>query len=250
MFETLIRTSQVRPAWKSTVVISLVGHAVAVTLLILLPMVYFQVVDTRFLTGVIAGTRIEPVPPSPPPSRPAAAPVQPRSAQVRELRLPPMTAPPTIPVGLPDPNISNLPPVGDDVGYLGPSTSPFVPGITGPMVSSASPVPRTPLPPPPPKPRRHEPVLVSTISPGGLIYRVEPEYPTLARQARAQGPVKLELLINEEGTVREVVFVSGNVLLKDAAIAAVKQWRYRPTILNGEPVPIQGTVTVNFILSR
>ena len=97
---------------------------------------------------------------------------------------------------------------------------------------------------------RHRPVLVSTISPGGLIYRVEPEYPPLARAARAQGQVKLELLISEEGMVQNVVFVSGSVLLKEAAITAVKQWRYRPTILNGEPVPIQGTVTVNFILNR
>ena len=112
MFETLIRTSQVRPAWKSTVVISLLAHSVAITLLILLPMVYFQVVDVRFLTGIVVADEPDPVPPSPPPTpRPAAPQLQPRG-RVLEVRLPPMTLPPTIPVGVPPEYISDLPVVG------------------------------------------------------------------------------------------------------------------------------------------
>jgi len=252
MFETLIRTSEVRPAWKSTVVISLLAHAVAGTLLILLPLVYFQVVDTRFLTDVVFAEPVVPAPPSPPPTQPRPATVVPEpTSGPRIVQLDPMTIPRDMPTALPPPDIADLPYISSTNHLPGTGTGIGPDGVYELGVLNPSPIPTPgPPPPPPPKPRSQKPVLVSTISPGGLIHRVEPDYPPLALKSRAQGPVKLELLINEEGVVQEVKFISGNVLLKDAAIEAVKQWRYRPTILNGEPVPIQGTVVVNFILSH
>jgi protein TonB len=75
-----------------------------------------------------------------------------------------------------------------------------------------------------------------------------PVYPPLALAARVQGPVVLQCVITTEGKVSEVVVVSGHPLLNDAAVAAVSRWRYRPTLLNGEPVSVILTVTVTFSL--
>ncbi len=77
---------------------------------------------------------------------------------------------------------------------------------------------------------------------------VVPVYPPLALAARVQGPVVLQCVITTEGRVSEVVVVSGHPLLNDAALAAVRGWRYRPTLLNGEPVSVILTVTVTFSL--
>jgi TonB family protein len=81
-----------------------------------------------------------------------------------------------------------------------------------------------------------------------LYHKVEPVYPEEARKAGVQGKVILSIIINEEGFVGDVRVVSGHPLLDAAAIAAVKQRRYRPTVLNGEPVPVQETVTIPFTL--
>ena len=77
---------------------------------------------------------------------------------------------------------------------------------------------------------------------------VAPAYPPLAVAARVQGAVVLQCVITTEGRVSEVVVVSGHPLLDDAAVAAVRRWRYRPTLLNGEPVSVILTVTVTFSL--
>jgi len=77
---------------------------------------------------------------------------------------------------------------------------------------------------------------------------VAPVYPPLAMAARVQGPVVLRCVITTEGRVSEIVVVSGHPLLDDAAVAAVSRWRYRPTLLNGEPVSVILTVTVTFSL--
>jgi protein TonB len=84
---------------------------------------------------------------------------------------------------------------------------------------------------------------------GNLIYRVEPKYPPLARQARVQGSVVLRAIISRSGTIENLQVLSGHPLLTGSAVDAVKQWRYRPYILNGEPVDVETEVTVNFILA-
>ena len=94
-------------------------------------------------------------------------------------------------------------------------------------------------PPPPPKPPK-QPMLISSLDPSRVIFRVEPVYPPLAITSRVQGPVMLQVTVNELGIVESVEVVSGHALLVRAAVEAVKQWRYKPTILNGEPGPGEG----------
>ena len=83
---------------------------------------------------------------------------------------------------------------------------------------------------------------------GNLIYRVQPIYPALAQAGRVQGVVVLRAVISRAGTIENLQVLSGHPLLTNAAIAAVRQWRYRPYVLNGEPVEVETQVTVNFIL--
>jgi protein TonB len=90
--------------------------------------------------------------------------------------------------------------------------------------------------------------LSQQVAEGRLIYRVAPEYPEPARQQRIQGPVVLDLHIGRDGAIQEVTLVNGAPLLADAAIAAVKRWRFKPHILDGHPVEMQTRVTLNFRL--
>jgi protein TonB len=77
---------------------------------------------------------------------------------------------------------------------------------------------------------------------------VPPQYPDIAKQARVQGVVILECTISPQGRVSDVKILRGIPLLNEAALTAVKQWVYSPTLLNGVPVPVIMTVTVNFRL--
>jgi protein TonB len=78
---------------------------------------------------------------------------------------------------------------------------------------------------------------------------VFPVYPRRAQAARIQGAVELFVIIGKDGTIRQLQVVSGHPYLRDAAVAAAKQWRYRPYILNGERVPVQSLITINFTMS-
>ena len=99
-----------------------------------------------------------------------------------------------------------------------------------------------------PTPTRQAP-RVSRMMEGNLIQRVQPLYPPLARQARIQGQVILRAVIRRDGMIENLQVLSGHPMLVQAAIDAVKQWRYRPYSLNGEPVEVETQVTVNFVLS-
>jgi protein TonB len=85
---------------------------------------------------------------------------------------------------------------------------------------------------------------------GSLVHRVEPDYPEAARREQMQGPVVLDVRTDRDGAIAEVKVISGQRLLADAAIAAVKQWRFRPRRVKGEPVEMQTQVTLNFRLPR
>jgi protein TonB len=82
-----------------------------------------------------------------------------------------------------------------------------------------------------------------------LINQTRPVYPPLARQARIQGTVKLTAIISKDGSIQKLEVLSGHPLLIPAALQAVKEWRYKPTLLNGEPVEVVTQVDVNFTLS-
>jgi protein TonB len=84
------------------------------------------------------------------------------------------------------------------------------------------------------------------VSQGLLIKRVQPKYPSNALAVHAQGAVQVEATINKEGNVTNLKVLSGDSILARAAVEAVRQWRYKPYYLNGEPVEIQTQITINF----
>ena len=88
----------------------------------------------------------------------------------------------------------------------------------------------------------------STLLEGNLIRRVQPVYPPLARNVRVQGAVVLSAVISKGGAIENLQVLSGHPLLIPAAIEAVKQWRYRPYVLNNEPVEVETQITLNFTL--
>jgi len=83
---------------------------------------------------------------------------------------------------------------------------------------------------------------------GNLVYRVQPLYPALARQARIQGQVVLRAIISRDGTIENLQVISGHPMLAPAAVEAVRQWRYKPYYLNDSAVEVETQVTVNFVL--
>ena len=130
-------------------------------------------------------------------------------------------------------------------GIVG-GTSGGVPGgVVGGRLSSVGPV----APPPPPKPVKRDSIRIGgNVQESKLIRKVEPIYPELAKKARVQGKVTLKITVDEEGNVTDVSVIEGHPLLDDAAINAVRQWKYSPTFLNGKPVSVMATVTVLFNL--
>jgi protein TonB len=94
-----------------------------------------------------------------------------------------------------------------------------------------------------------KPLVVSDLGEGSLLRRVQPIYPSIARQARVQGAVELRAIISKAGTIENLVVVRGHPMLATAAVEAVKQWRYRPYLLNKEPIEVETEITVNFVLS-
>jgi protein TonB len=87
------------------------------------------------------------------------------------------------------------------------------------------------------------------VTNGLLVHRVNPVYPPLARQARIQGMVMLQAQISKDGSIENLQLISGHPMLAPAAIEAVKQWKYKPYLLNGEPVEVDTQVQVNFTLA-
>lgn len=85
---------------------------------------------------------------------------------------------------------------------------------------------------------------------GNLVRRVDPPYPVIAKAAGVQGAVVIKAIISRDGTIEHVELLSGPGLLTSAAMQAVRQWKYRPYYLNGEPVEVETQITVNFVLSR
>jgi protein TonB len=107
-------------------------------------------------------------------------------------------------------------------------------------------------PPPPPPPTPPQPTLVRAggqVREPKKIVDVAPIYPDIARNNRVEGLVILEAVINEAGAVERIKILRSHALLDSAAIEAVKRWRYTPTLLNGTPVSVLMTITVNFKLN-
>lgn len=209
--------------------------------------------DTIDLKGFASTFLVAPPPPPPPPPQ-AAAPIV-KAAPVHRVftQAGKLIAPTVVPRGIamlkeePIPDLSEGTggvPGGVPGGVAGGTMS----GVLGGVIGGTGMVPVAPI-----APREKGPKVPVRV--GGrvkaplLIRRVEPVYPVLARQTRMQGVVVLEAIIDERGDVVEVKVVSGPPLLIQSAIDAVRQWKYQPTYLNDQPVPVQLNVTVSFVLS-
>jgi len=184
-------------------------------------------------------------PPPPPPPPPAAAVVHVKQIQTDivngELR-----TPTKIPQKVKMIQEDEAPPAMATTGVVGgvPGGVPggSMGGVMGSILSS------TPVAAP--KIATPQRVRVSSgVSTGLLIRKVPPTYPPLARQARIQGVVILQAQISKDGTIQNLQLISGHPMLAPAAIEAVKQWRYKPYLLNGEPVEVDTQVQVNFTLA-
>jgi protein TonB len=181
------------------------------------------------------------VAPPPAPARPSVSrqgPIHPSNISDGMLQ-----QPPTIPNSIArfdEQPVASSPDIGDlgVEGSIGTSRRGVL-GSNGPTVDVA---------PPPPPPAPTHPLKVSHWAEGNLIFRVQPIYPPLARQARVQGAVELRAIISKTGTIEKLVVVGGHPMLAAAAVEAVKQWRYRPYLLNSEPIEVETEVTVNFVL--
>ncbi len=143
------------------------------------------------------------------------------------------------------------PPLDPAGGLVGGVPGGVVGGIPGEVLSevlhsmgSAPVLAKTPAP----APKRIR--VPARIAEANLVYDVAPKYPPEAGRARIEGTVVLLAVIGKDGTVEDVRVKSGLSLLAQAAIEAVKQWRYRPYLLNGEPVEVDSQITINFTLSR
>jgi TonB family protein len=124
------------------------------------------------------------------------------------------------------------------------------PGVVGGVAGGLFP-PSAPPPPPPPPPPGALMVpqrIGGDVAQANLIHQVKPIYPPEARAARIQGVVLLQATIDKQGNVSNLNVISGHSQLNGAALDAVKQWRYKPQMLNGQPIDVVTTITVNFVL--
>ena len=88
------------------------------------------------------------------------------------------------------------------------------------------------------------------VQAANLVKKITPAYPALAKSARIQGTVRFTAIIGKDGTIQNLQLVSGHPMLVQSATEAVKQWVYKPTLLNGEPVEVITQIDVNFTLSQ
>ena len=121
-------------------------------------------------------------------------------------------------------------------------------GVFGEMLNSAPSVPVLAKSAEPTPIKRIR--VASRVAEANLIHDVAPQYPPEAGRARVEGTVVLMAVIGKDGSVQDVRVESGLPILAQAAVDAVKQWRYRPYLLNGEPVEVDSRITINFTLSR
>jgi len=103
-------------------------------------------------------------------------------------------------------------------------------------------------PPPPPKPTQTRIRVGGQVQAASLLRRVDPVYPQIAKTAHVSGTVVLHAVIAKDGTIQQLEYLSGPPLLMRAAMDAVREWRYKPTLLNGEAVEVDTTIQVVFTL--
>jgi protein TonB len=217
-------------------------QALAVGTLLLLPLIHPQGLPNLKLLSW-SGPTLAPPPASPPRVLPHSASTSAsnlaENGQIIQPRSIPRTIQQITDVVPPPPVDRGGAGVDGGTGTRGGVLSSVVSSIGDAMRSAAPPTPTVTRPP-----------RVSRMMEGNLIYRLEPRYPPLAIQTRIQGDVVLQAVISRFGTIENLQLVSGPPMLVRAAMDAVQQWRYRPYVLNGEPIEVETQVTVKFILNN
>ncbi len=227
---------------------SFIFNCVVVGLMLIMPLVFTDTLPkAQLLTFLVAP------PPPPPPPPPAAEAVQRviRQIQTDVLNTGQLRTPSRIPQKVQMIKEEEAPPPMAATGGVVGGVPGGIPGgqlggVIGGIVSATSSLASVPkLQPVVPQRVR----ISQGVTKGLLIHRVEPSYPPLARAARVQGEVILSAVISVTGEIENLQLVSGHPMLVPAAISAVKQWRYKPYLLNGAPVEVETTITVIFSLS-
>jgi protein TonB len=225
-----------------TSAIAFVLEVMIIGVMVLIPLIFTEALPK----GTTLFMLVAPPPPPPPPP-PAAAPVH----VVKQIQSDIINGELRTPTKIPKKILENLkedeaPPQMAATGVVGgvPGGVPggSMGGVIGSVLSS------TPVA----VPKIATPTRVrvsSGVSSGLLIRKVSPTYPPLARQARIQGTVILQAEISKDGSIQKLQLISGHPMLAPAALEAVKQWKYKPYLLNGEPVEVETQVQVNFTLA-
>jgi len=209
--------------------------------MVLLPLIFTEALPKGQMMFLLVAP-----PPPPPPPPPAAAAVQHVKVIQTDIVNGELRTPTKIPQKVKMIQEDEAPPAMATTGVVGgvPGGIPggSMGGVIGSVLSSTPTVaPHIATP---------QRVRVSSgVSSGLLIRKVNPTYPPLARQARIQGTVVLQAQISKDGSIENLTLVSGHPMLAPAAIEAVKQWKYKPYLLNGEPVEVDTQVQVNFTLA-
>ena len=227
-------------------VTSFILNCLAIGVMLIMPLAFPEgLPKAQLLTFLVA-------PPPPPPPPPPAAEVQRvvRQIQTDMLNTGQLRTPSRIPRRVQMIREEDAPPPMPSVGGVVGGVPGGIPGgqlggVIGGIVSATSNAAIPKFVPVTPQRVR----ISQGVTRGLLIQKVEPQYPPLARAARVQGDVVLSAVIDTNGQITNLQLMSGHPMLVPAAIAAVKQWRYKPYLLNGQPVEVETTITVIFSLS-
>ncbi|HTS34689.1 MAG TPA: TonB family protein [Candidatus Solibacter sp.] len=225
-----------------TTTVAFLLEVMVIIVMVLIPLIFTEALPKSVQLGFLVAP-----PPPPPPPPPAAAPVKVVKVIQTDIVNGQLRTPTKIPKKIEMIKEEEAPPpVMATTGVVGgvPGGVPggSMGGVIGSVLSS------TPVAVP--KIATPQRVRVSSgVQSGLLVRRVQPNYPPLARQARIQGVVVLQAQISKDGNIENLQLISGHPMLAPAAIEAVKQWKYKPYLLNGEPVEVETQVQVNFTLS-
>jgi protein TonB len=228
-----------RRGWAA--VLSFGIQAVLLSVLVLVPLLYTDALPVSALRDFIVEIPALPGRPQPP-----APPQQPQHARHNDSNLENTIL--IQPNRVPDRTV-----IVDDHGNIPGPLGPDIPGITGTGVPNAALTDflasnTRPAPPKPVSVTTPRVLHISHVDEGLLIRRVTPVYSKIAIDTRTQGTVVLQALIGRDGTIQKLHVVSGHPLLVNSAMDAVRQWRYRPYLLNNEPVEVETQIVVNFKL--
>jgi periplasmic protein TonB len=238
MFNELLESTLVKKNTNKrwTMVLSALVQTVILGVLVLVPLIHTEALPQKMLAILL----VAPPAPPPPPPHPASPTGARRVRVIRSEALRQPSFVPTIAAVLTDPE--PLLDVIDDT----PTNSVFR-DIAGQGIIAGN----NPSLPPPPRPAA--PVRIKqggVVTAASILSQTRPVYPALARQARIQGSVVLHAIIGRDGRVAQLEVISGHPLLVQAALDAVKQWLYKPTLLNGDAVEVDTTITVTFLMGN